>query len=409
MPLYSPENLERVVIELTANCNAMCPACDRWNKGRGGINSIVEQHLGSKGHMDLRKFNNAIPNELFSNYKNFGTIEFNGSVGDAILHPQFIQFIRLVNRKNDHYRDGENRVRMRLATNAGVHGENFWKEVGKQFALSHRNNMIIVALDGTNNQTHQQDRRGVDFDKALKNAITAINTGARVRWQFIEFKHNKHQIEDAIAMAKKYGFHDIEIRNTRGENAVYGDWIHQMIKQEKPAKVETQRSLTYSASVEYKQKVRVEKKLKNKLLTKIQYKETDKIKNIKKSVEQIKDSKNLLDNIPIVCQWGNSGSVNIEFNGIVHPCCHMNQGLFYPNMEKNKFYHNVNNLYDKNWNSLDHQNLIEILKHPYFNKDLEQSFKPDTDTDKKFKRLPVCLETCSKQKNDDSDDLKILR
>ena len=95
MPAYSPDNLKRIVLELTANCNAMCPGCDRWNKGSGGINSVVEKNLGTKGHMSLRKFNNAIPNELFINHKNFRRIEFNGSVGDAILHPKFINFLKI--------------------------------------------------------------------------------------------------------------------------------------------------------------------------------------------------------------------------------------------------------------------------------------------------------------------------
>ena len=73
MPAYSPDNLKRIVLELTANCNAMCPGCDRWNKGKGGINSVVEKNLGTKGHMSLRKFNNAIPNELFIKYNNFNS------------------------------------------------------------------------------------------------------------------------------------------------------------------------------------------------------------------------------------------------------------------------------------------------------------------------------------------------
>ena len=71
MLAYSLERLGRIVIELTANCNAMCPGCDRWNKGKGGINSVVEQHLGSIGHMPFHTFANAIPNELFHKHLSF--------------------------------------------------------------------------------------------------------------------------------------------------------------------------------------------------------------------------------------------------------------------------------------------------------------------------------------------------
>ena len=95
MPLYSVQSLDRIVIELTANCNAMCPGCDRWNKGSGGLNSVVEKNLGRVGHMNLRKFNNAIHNDLFIKNKEFRTVEFNGSVGDAILHPLSVSYTHL--------------------------------------------------------------------------------------------------------------------------------------------------------------------------------------------------------------------------------------------------------------------------------------------------------------------------
>ena len=75
----------------------------------------------------------------------------------------------------------------------------------------------------------------------------------------------------------------------------------------------------------------------------------------------------------------------------------MNRGLFYPNDPENKWYHNVNQLYETGWNNLENYNLVQILEHPYFKKDLEDSWKPDTDSDKKFKRLTVCLEMCSRK------------
>lgn len=408
MPLYSPNSVERIVIELTANCNAMCPGCDRWNKGDGGLNAVVEQHLGRAGHMTLRKFNNAIHNDLFLHHPEFRTIEFNGSVGDAILHPLFINFIKLVNKKNDQFRkenSKENpRVRLKLATNAGLHGKKFWTEVAKQFIASgrHQNHLIMVALDGTTNETHQQYRRGVDFNKALTNARTLIDNGAKVRWQFIEFAHNKHQIEEAKELAKKYGFQDIEVRNSRGENSIYGDWVSS-IKEAKAYQAPKIELLKKDAKVEKPQKTRVEKKINTKLERKIEYKVTPELEELIKETEKIKDVEKFINETPIYCDWGNKGSINIEFNGTVHPCCHMNQGMFYPNNDKNKYYHEVNALYDSGWNNLENYNLVQILNHTYFKKDLEDSWKPDTDPDKKFKRLTPCLELCSRKRKDNDE------
>ena len=75
----------------------------------------------------------------------------------------------------------------------------------------------------------------------------------------------------------------------------------------------------------------------------------------------------------------------------------MNQGLFYPNDPSNKFYQEVNDSYEPGWNQLKHKNLIKILEHEYFKKDLQDSWKPDSDPDKKFKRMSVCIQTCTKQ------------
>ena len=422
MPLYSIEHLQKITIEITANCNAMCPGCDRWNKGRGGINKVVEQNLGTKGHMPLETFLHAIPNSIFKkNNTNteylFNTIEFNGSVGDAILHPKFINFLKLINSKNDLIEDDNDRVSLRLATNAGLHGKEFWTEVGKQFVSSHkRKHLIMVALDGTTDKVHQQYRRGVSYQKALDNARTLIDTGANVRWQFIEFKHNAHQIDEAIELAKKYGFQDIEIRNSRGGNHIYGDWATKALKTvemetEKP--VADDSMLNRPATIEKRQTKQVVNKV-GILNNNYQYKKTDEIKETVDKIKKIKDPKKyLLEEADITCQWGSQGQINIEFNGTVHACCHMNIGMFYPrslyprNSNSFGFYEYLNSHYEKDWHTLRNGNDLEkILDHKFFKKDLEESWKPDTDSDKLLKRLSVCVETCTKKRSDEDTVIK---
>ena len=412
MPLYSLENLQKITIELTANCNAMCPGCDRWNKGSGGINSFVEQNLGTKGHMPLETFLSAFPNSLFKKNNNdpknrFRSIEFNGSVGDAILHPRFVNYLKILNSKNDLIEHEPFRVGLKLATNAGLHGKEFWTEVGKQFVRSNvKTNLIMVALDGTTNEVHQQYRRGVDFQKALDNAKTLIDTGANVRWQFIEFKHNRHQIEEAKELAKKYGFTDIEIRNSRGGNAIYGNWATQVMAEEKIELDDKsiKKDLARQAAVEKRQTTRVESKI-GKLNKKFEYKQTDKIKETVNKLKDIKDPKKyLLEEVDIKCQWGSLGQINIEFTGAVHACCHMNTGVFYPRelypkrKDSYEFYEYMNSHYEEDWHILSNRNDLEkILNHNFFKKDLEESWKPDTDSDKLLKRLSVCVQTCTKE------------
>ena len=159
------------------------------------------------------------------------------------------------------------------------------------------------------------------------------------------------------------------------------------------------------ATVEKRQKTRVENKLNITLNNKVEYRTTEKVQEVIETINQIEDVAKFLDEAPITCHWAGHRSINIEFNGTVHPCCHMNRGMYFPNDPESKFYYDVDKLYEPNWNKLSNHKLKEIMDHDYFRKDLQDSWKPDTDPDKKFKRLLVCVETCTKKLDKELDEV----
>jgi hypothetical protein len=57
-------------------------------------------------------------------------------------------------------------------------------------------------------------RRNVDYDKVIRNARAFIDRGGRAQWNYIVFKHNEHQVEQAKQLAQEYGFFNILIRKT---------------------------------------------------------------------------------------------------------------------------------------------------------------------------------------------------
>ena len=48
----------------------------------------------------------------------------------------------------------------------------------------------------------------------MENAEAFISAGGRARWDFIVFKHNQHQVEEAEKLANKMGFKQFRIRKT---------------------------------------------------------------------------------------------------------------------------------------------------------------------------------------------------
>ena len=71
--------------------------------------------------------------------------------------------------------------------------------------------VIIIGIDGTTNEVHSFYRRNTDYNKVINNARAFINAGGVATWQFILFKHNEYQLEDAKKLAKEYKFRDIYV------------------------------------------------------------------------------------------------------------------------------------------------------------------------------------------------------
>jgi hypothetical protein len=57
-------------------------------------------------------------------------------------------------------------------------------------------------------------RRNVKYATAIRNARAFVRAGGRAQWNFIVFKHNEHQVEQARALSKEYGFFNFLPRKT---------------------------------------------------------------------------------------------------------------------------------------------------------------------------------------------------
>lgn len=181
-------------LEITTYCNAACPQCPRNIQGSG-----VNPYLPLV-HLDRR-----VVDSTFSidHCKNLRQIFFCGSYGDPIMHPDFLNILQDFRNKNP-------TLWLYIHTNGGVHDENYWCEIANIMAGY---GQIDFGFDGLED-TLPLYRRNVKYEIAMRNARAFINAGGRAQWNFIVYKHNEHQVEEAKTLSQKYKFYNFLPRKT---------------------------------------------------------------------------------------------------------------------------------------------------------------------------------------------------
>lgn len=189
---YEPFELH---VELTDRCNAQCPLCARTQTQDISKSSDVVKNVD----IDFDTFKRVADEGKFKLYT------FCGNYGDPLSAKDFLKMVEYVADEN---------TRISIFTNGSVKTPSYWAKLGKILSVN-PDNKISFDLDGLED-THSFYRRNTNFKKILENAKAFMdNTTAIARWQYLVFKHNQHQIEDAKAMAKSLGFSEFRVRYSR--------------------------------------------------------------------------------------------------------------------------------------------------------------------------------------------------
>ena len=116
-------------------------------------------------------------------------------LGDPCAAPNFIDVCEIFRKRNPN-------LIISVSTNGGLRTKEFWKKLAEVLGDKGR---VVFALDGLKDTNHIY-RVNVDFDKVIANATTFIKNGGNAEWQFISFKHNQHQVDEARELSKQLGF-----------------------------------------------------------------------------------------------------------------------------------------------------------------------------------------------------------
>lgn len=187
------KNLTVIEIENSTICNARCPQCLREELTYEGI-TYEETFLPTNF------FNEMIPDAV---YKNLKRIHFAGTLGDPCAAPNFLEVIRVIKNKN-------NNINITISTNGGLKSAGWWGDLAEILSPS---DMVMFAIDGLEDTNHIY-RVNVNWKNLIKNAQSFISKGGTAGWQFIVFKHNQHQTQEAREFAKKLKFKEFILKKS---------------------------------------------------------------------------------------------------------------------------------------------------------------------------------------------------
>jgi len=285
-------------------------------------------------HLDV----NIIKKLPMEKMKNLKTVLFCGNFGDPLMHPQLNEIVNFFQNQQ-----------IWISTNASLRSRRWWSELA-----TNKNVSVIFCIDGIGKE-HELYRRNTSYEKIIENAKSFIQAGGTADWQFIVFKHNEHQIDEAKKLSQELGFKSI--------NFMYSDRFDTNNKW----KVYDNNEYLYD-------------------LEKASHQTT--LRESLNAPEGEKYWKSLNKNKgAISCVWSQKRRLYIHSDGTVYPCCFLGSVQSGKNIEKLMLKKLVK---DIDLIDLHHGNLEQILMSDVFQTSLPDSFKGDP-----FSH-PICIEWCNK-------------
>ena len=185
------EDIREVHLEITTRCNASCPQCPR-NLSGGAVNPALP--MAELGLDDVRRI---FPTELVRRLRKLYAC---GNYGDPMVADDTLAIF-------DHLRSENRTMELGMFTNGSGRTPAFWADLAKVTSY------VRFSIDGLED-TNAIYRRGTQWSRIMDAVTAFIAAGGRAEWDFIVFRHNEHQIEEARALAQKLGFSRFFVKKT---------------------------------------------------------------------------------------------------------------------------------------------------------------------------------------------------
>ena len=192
---FDSSKIKSVHLEITDKCNASCPMCPRSDHG-GQLNQFI-----NKNEMTLSKAKIIFDAEFL---KQLNFLQLCGNFGDPIVAKETLEIL-------DYFRSVNPRISLGVHTNGSARTTDWWQRLG--VLLSGPNDYCKFGLDGLEDTNHIY-RRNTHWSKIMQSVSAFIAAGGNAHWEFLVFKHNQHQIEEAKNLSIKMGFKKFFVKKT---------------------------------------------------------------------------------------------------------------------------------------------------------------------------------------------------
>jgi len=345
------DNIKKIELEITSNCNAACPGCQRTRSE--GQYEVIDFTVD-----DLKRI---FPTPQHINGKQF---KFCGVLGDPAYNNDCLKMVDYIVINGGH---------CQLSTNGGIQTADWWRQLGE---LSNRTKRVDVnfCVDG-HRETNHVYRVNTVFNVIERNMTAYSRAGGAGSWIFIVFDHNEHELPLAQDHAKRLGF---QFATRTGMRNSIHSWTAQIKKKDYNLKTVTTETVAVTTTgIKEHSKV-------DEFIEVFQF-----IENAETNPEQIDEfkKKEIIDSI--VCKMVHEGEIFIASNQTLWPCC-----FLWDSMVQNSYkIQEKLSEYGDEWNNLKIHSIDDVLQHRWYNIVLMMSWDPTHN-----KHLKRCIKSCAKNK-----------
>ena len=332
------DNLFQIELEVTSNCNAACPQCVRNYYG-----SYTWPNLPIVD-MDPELLKTSISLNI---WKNLQHLRLCGTYGEPCMHPKLLDIIRYIKSVST--------TSITINTNGGIRSKKWWQELAE--ILDPKKDTVVFGIDGLED-TSPLYRINVDYKKTIENLKAFNQAGGQSVWQYLVFKHNEHQVEQARELALSIGCSDFAYKLT----SRFVDKTH-TLKDQTPVLDKDGNTIYY---------------IEPPTLPKYKNKGYD---DLLETVELYDGYDNYLTTTKISCFAKRMQMIDIKAYGDVYPCAWIGDRMYGYEPEKHKDHYFLNNLINsiggKEKINLNFTNLEDIINGPWFQA-IEDSWKTNS-------------------------------
>jgi MoaA/NifB/PqqE/SkfB family radical SAM enzyme len=287
-------------------------------------------------------------------------IYYCGNYGDPVVAQDTLETLHYFKNLND-------KIQLSLFSNGSARAASWWREVAQLTKDVH------FAVDGLADTNHIY-RRGTHFEIIMRNAQAFIESGGNAIWDYIVFRHNEHQVEEARQLSQKMGFKKFNVKKT-------GRFFSNTRSEVKLQ----QEVLSADGTVEYVLEMPQNPQFKNKALAKEE-----------ELVAKYGHLEKYLDSAHIECKVSAEKSVYVSAEGLVFPCCWTANQMYpwYFAPKSSQIWKIINSLEEgKSSISALEKPIDSIIEGEFFAK-IQQSWSLSST---KLGKLKPCAKTCGKE------------